>query len=76
MKIKVSLDKKQTPIEAEEQLYKALRSQRLGDAHKSEDRFIDPAMQDLAILMKTKYKIMYDEMLQEIFRELDDEYGL
>ena len=76
MKIKIQLDKGQTSFDAEETLYKALRSQRIGAAHPNEEEFPDPAMQDVADKVKSDYSKMFNRMLDEIFSELDKEYEL
>ena len=72
-KIKILLDKNETPEEAEEILYKALNAQRNGDIH-TED-FSDPAMVDVVSVMEKFHKYIYVDMMREIQEVLDREYN-
>ncbi len=72
-KIKILLDKNETPEEAEEILYKALNAQRNGDIH-TED-FSDPAMVDVVSVMEKFHKDIYVDMMREIQEVLDREYN-
>ena len=71
--VKITLEKGETIEQAEEKLYKALDSHRNGDLH-TED-FTDPAMKDLIDKMLRMHDQTYQELLQEIFDELDKEYS-
>lgn len=71
-KIKVYLEKNETPEEADDLLYKALEHHRSGEQHT--EGFTDPAMQDLAQKLEGKYADLYQQMLREIEEELDKEY--
>lgn len=73
MKAKLELESGQTPEQGEEELYKALNSQRTGDIHREE--FQDPAMNDVAGRMKKEYRTMWEAMWKELEAELDREYS-
>lgn len=72
-KVRIIAEGGETIDEAEEKLYKAMRSHRTGDSH-SED-FSDPAMRDLLIKMENEHEEMYADMMREIFEVLDEEYS-
>lgn len=72
MKVKVILEAGETPENSENLLFKALESQRTGEAHT--EAFPDPAMAHVAEVLQTQHKTMWDEMMREIFEELDGEY--
>ncbi len=72
-KIKVLLEKGETVFEAENLLLKALSSHTTGELHE-EDRFEDPAMQDLVIRLEEEHSKMFKDMLSEIQEALDSEY--
>lgn len=72
MKVKIEADPKQTKDEAEEMLYKALDSQRTGALHNTE--FQDPVMNELFHRLKGVYGELYDSMLQDIFKAIDEEF--
>lgn len=74
MDVKIKLLAGQTPEQAEDQLYKALRAQRIGDAHGQDDSFIDPAMEHVADQMKQEYAHHFEMMLSDIFNEFDKEH--
>ena len=72
MKIKIQLDKNQTPEEADNSLFKALSLHANGDAH--EDKFDDPVMQDLLDDLERKFAEMLSGTMAEIHNELDMEH--
>jgi len=74
VEVKINLEEGQTPEQAEEQLYKALRAQRIGDAHGSSDAFLDPAMEHVSDNMKEAYADHFGRMMSEIYIELDQEH--
>jgi len=71
-KVKIILDKNQTPKEAEELLFKALESQRTGEIH-DESEFLDPAMTSLENRLMELNKIFIDELIREVLDELEEE---
>lgn len=73
MKVKFYLKKDEDKFQAEDKLYKALGIHRNGDIHEDE-KFVDPAMNDLENKLALEHKQIYSEMMQEIFDELDKEY--
>lgn len=72
-KVKIILDSGETIQEAEDSLVKAIISQDQGQAHT--EGFEDPAMQSTVNRMEEVHKKIYQEMLTEIFEELDKEYS-
>lgn len=72
-KIKILLEKGETPEQAEEMLLKALTSQREGLAHTHHDTFEDPAMDHMAEMMEDFYAKQWEKMLKEIFEVIDEE---
>ena len=71
MKAKIILEKNESRDEAEELLIKALESHRTGSSHTEE--FPDKAMEHIADILKGKHKDMFNEMLEDIFKLLDEE---
>jgi hypothetical protein len=71
VKIKVERPKGISREEAEDILYKALSIPREGNAHKEE--FQDPAMQDLANIMKKLHEKIAEDIFQQISKEIDQE---
>ncbi len=71
--IKIFLGKDETVEEVESDLFKALNHHVSGEVH-TEDKFSDPAIQDTAETMQEIHKKIYQDMLTEIFTELDKEY--
>ena len=72
MKIKIKLDKNQTPEDADNRLYKAMSLHANGDAH--DDDFDDPVMQQLLDDLSLKFQAMMRETMDEIHEELDLEH--
>lgn len=72
-RVKIIVEKGETPDEAEEKLYKAMNSHRTGDLH-TED-FSDPAMKDLVQQMQKKHEDLYIDMMRDIMDLLDEEYS-
>lgn len=72
-KVKIILEKGETPEQAEDLLYKAFEAKRNGDAH--EEDFSDPAMSDALSRMLKIQEDNYEAMLQEIIQALDEEYN-
>ncbi len=71
--VKIMLGKDETVEEAKDALFKALNTQRNGDSHT--ENFSDPAMRNTISRMQEAYRKIYNEMVQEIFEELDREYS-
>jgi len=72
-KVKIILEKGETPEQAEELLLKAFEAKSNGDIH-SED-FSDPAMSNALARMLKIHEDNYEAMLQEILQALDEEYN-
>lgn len=72
--VKIELQEGETIEQAEEVLFKALRSQRDGSIHQ-DGKFHDPAIEELSIKLIKLHEAEYNLMLQEIFKELEDEHG-
>lgn len=72
-KVQIILEDGETQRDAEEGLHKALNYHASGDVHDSES-FDDPAMIDVSHRMEQEHKKIYQEMLNEIFLELDKDY--
>lgn len=70
MRVRVDLEKGQSVDEAEELLYKALDSQRSGDAHS--EGFADSAVQHASDVMRNEYVKQFDLMMQEVLQALDE----
>ena len=73
MRIKIQLDKYQTPEDADNELFKAMSIHANGDAH--EDEFDDPVMQQYIDDLKVKFSMMLEQAMLEIHNELDSEHG-
>lgn len=72
-KVKIFLEEGETREEVEESLAKSVNSQNSGDVH-AQDTFQDPAMDDVAETMISSFSQIYQEMLQDVFQVLDQEY--
>ena len=73
MKIKIKLDKYQTPEDADNELFKAMTIHANGDAH--EDEFDDPVMEEYVTDLRTKFSRMLEQAMHEIHEKLDLEHG-
>lgn len=73
-KVKIFLEPGETLREAEDSIFKAMEHHNTGDVHSS-DTFQDPAMDSVADRMVSVHSKIYQEMLQEIFEALDQEYS-
>lgn len=71
--VKIFLDKDETVEDVESDLFKALNHHISGDVH-TEDKFEDPAVQHTAETMQETHKKIYQDILNEIFTELDKDY--
>lgn len=71
-KIKVILDRGESPLDSDIQLYKALHPQMTGDITES---FEDPAMISVSQRFEEILKLRYPSMIAEIIAELEKEYG-
>ncbi len=72
-KVKIYLAPGETLRDAEDSLLKALNHHNSGDVHV--ETFQDPAMDNVADRMISAHSKIYQEMLQEIFEELDKDYN-
>jgi hypothetical protein len=72
-KVKIFLDENETIQDAEESIFKALNHHSSGDVH-SHHQFQDPGMQSIADRMEDIHSKIYQDMMNEIFEELDKEY--
>jgi hypothetical protein len=72
-KVKVFLNKGETPLDADLSLLKAIELHSSGDIHVTES-FDDPAMIEIAKKLETINKIVYANMIKEIIAALEDEY--
>lgn len=72
-KVKIFLEDGETLRDAEDSLVKAISHHSSGDVH-SNQTFQDPAMEAIADKMISIHSKIYQEMLQEIFEVLDQEY--
>jgi hypothetical protein len=72
-KVKIYLAPGETTQDAEDSLLKALNHHNSGDVHSSHS-FQDPAMIAVADRMESTHKKIYQDMLTEIFEELDKDY--
>lgn len=73
-KVKILLEKGETPADADEALLKALAHHATGDAH-DEDVFDDPAMMHMAQRLEEIHTKIQADMLREISDLLDKEYS-
>ena len=73
MRIKIKLDKGQSPEDADNELFKAMSLHANGDAH--EDEFDDPVMQEYIDDLKRKFSMMLEQAMDEIHTKLDLEHG-
>lgn len=73
-KVKIFLEPGETIQDAEDSLLKAMVHHNSGDVHSSHS-FQDPAMVAIANKMENIHAKIYQEMLQEIFETLDQEYS-
>jgi hypothetical protein len=71
-KVKVELEKGQTPDEAEELLFKALDAKLSGS---TSEEFNDPAMTHILSRMDEIYKKNHDAMVNEIIQALEEDYS-
>lgn len=71
-KVKILLEKSETPEQAEDLIFKAFESQRNGETHNEE--FNDPAMVDLINRMQMLHESEYELMMQEIAAVIDEEH--
>lgn len=71
--VKIFLDKGEKLEDVEADLFKALGHHASGDIHETES-FQDPAMNDVADKMKKTHAVIYQEMLDEIFKALESDY--
>jgi len=74
MKVKIKLEGKETVLEAEELLFKALSLHRSGDVHLNES-FDDPVMVDISNKMEKIHEDIYQEMMDEVIEALDEDYN-
>ena len=72
-KIKIFLYDGETQKQAESDLFKAMSHHVSGDVHNGE-QFEDPMVTDAANIMEQRHKVMYSEMLEEIFQVLEGYY--
>ena len=72
-KVKIILEKGESPSDADAMLLKALQLHSTGDVHIDES-FDDPAMIDAAAHLERIHKQIYSEMLEEINDVIDAEY--
>ncbi len=73
-KIKIFLEKGETPESADLALLKALNLHVSGDIHLDED-FADPAMTSAVDKLEELYKNVSQKMMAEIMSAIDGEYG-
>jgi hypothetical protein len=72
-KIKIILDKDESLEEAELDIIKAFSHQRSGDVHENES-FQDPAMIDIFDQMKILHQDIYDQLIKDVCKALDEDY--
>ena len=73
MRIKIKLDKGQSPEDADNELFKAMSLHANGDAHESE--FDDPVMQEYIEDLTRKFSMMLERAMDDIHAKLDSEHG-
>jgi hypothetical protein len=72
-KVKIFLNPGETLRDAEDSLLKAMNHHNSGEVHT--EGFQDPAMDHVADRMISAHSKIYQEMLQEIFEELDKDFS-
>lgn len=72
-KVKIILNPGETQQDAEDSLLKALQHHNSGDVHSSHT-FQDPAMVAVAEKLELEGQKIYQDMMTEIFEELDKDY--
>jgi hypothetical protein len=73
-KVKIFLEPGETQQDAEDSLFKAMQHHNTGEVHSSHS-FQDPAMVAVSQKMEKIHSEIYQDMLNEIFQELDKEYS-
>lgn len=71
--VKIFLNKGETLEEAEDLLFKSLNLHNSGEVH-DEQTFDDPAMDHVCIRLQQEHKRIYQDLLNEIFMVLDQDY--
>lgn len=72
-KVKIFLDKDENIHDVENDLLKALGHHSSGEIHDLES-FEDPAMVDVSNKMEREHSKMFQDMINEIFLTLDEDY--